>query len=92
MTEFERKVYRAILDIPVGETRSYKWVARKIGKPNASRAVGNALNRNPFAPLVPCHRVIKNDGSPGGFEGGVEKKKRLLERERKIRQCLETRR
>lgn len=91
MTEFEKKVYKAILEIPLGETRSYTWVAQKIGKPGGARAVGNALNRNPFAPVVPCHRVIKNDGSLGGFAGGSEKKKRLLDRERKIRKCLETR-
>ena len=90
MTEFEKKVYRAIIDIPLGETRSYKWVARRIGRPKACRAVGNALNRNPFAPLVPCHRVIKSDGACGGFAGGSKKKQRLIARERSIKRWLES--
>lgn len=84
MTEFERKVYRAVMRIPFGQTRSYKWVAARAGRPRASRAVGNALNRNPFAPYVPCHRVIKSDGSCGGFSSGSKKKKRLLETESRI--------
>lgn len=89
ITEFEKEVYRAILDIPLGETRSYRWVAEKIGRPKAFRAVGNALNRNPFAPAVPCHRVIRSDGATGGFAGGSGKKRRLLARERSIRLWLE---
>jgi O-6-methylguanine DNA methyltransferase len=81
MTEFERKVYDAVRRIPKGQTRSYQWVARAIGRPNAARAVGNALNRNPFAPAVPCHRVIRADGSLGGFAGGTSKKAALLRKE-----------
>jgi O-6-methylguanine DNA methyltransferase len=84
MTEFDKKVYRAILEIPAGETRSYRWVARSIGKPRAARAVGNSLHRNPVAPLVPCHRVIKGDGSLGGFAGGAAKKRELLRLEREM--------
>jgi O-6-methylguanine DNA methyltransferase len=91
MTEFDRKVYRAVLKIPLGETRTYKWVAEQVGAPEACRAVGNALNRNPFAPAVPCHRVIRSDGFVGGFAGGAERKKRLLAREKEIKACLETR-
>jgi len=87
-TEFEKKVYRAILDIPLGETRSYQWVAERIGHPKAVRAVGNALNRNPFAPFVPCHRVVRSNGQVGGFAGGTERKSQLLEREKKIRDIL----
>ena len=82
LTRFQQQVYRAICRIPKGQTRSYGWVAQHIGKPAAARAVGNALNRNPFAPLVPCHRVVRSDGSLGGFAGGPEKKRRLLEAER----------
>ena len=81
LTLFQQQVYRAIYRIPKGQTRSYCWVARQIGNPAAARAVGNALNRNPFAPLVPCHRVVRSDGSLGGFAGGPSKKRRLLEAE-----------
>jgi len=80
-TEFEKKVYRAVSGIPKGEVRSYKWVAKAVGRPKAARAVGNALNKNPYAPIVPCHRVVKSDGSIGGFSKGVGAKKRLLKRE-----------
>ncbi|MGE5308730.1 MAG: methylated-DNA--[protein]-cysteine S-methyltransferase [Deltaproteobacteria bacterium] len=92
MTEFEKKVYKAVMEIPVGETRSYQWVAARIGRPRACRAVGNALNRNPYAPLVPCHRVVKSDGSLGGFAGGSAKKRRLLAMEREIRLWSENKR
>lgn len=88
MTEFEKKVYKAIMQIPVGETRSYAWVAKQVGSPGAVRAVGNALNKNPFAPIVPCHRVIKSDGSLGGYALGLDKKIELLEKERQIKQSL----
>lgn len=84
LTEFEKKVYRAACSIPLGEVRSYKWVALKAGMPKAARAVGNALNKNPFAPFVPCHRVIKSDGSIGGFARGSRAKAKLLKREREI--------
>ena len=78
ISEFDKKVYKAILGIPLGEVRSYSWVAKRIGKPRAQRAVGTALAKNPFAPFIPCHRVVKNDGSLGGYSGGVKKKKELL--------------
>jgi O-6-methylguanine DNA methyltransferase len=84
LTRFQQRVYRAISQIPKGETRSYRWVAEHVGSPTAARAVGNALNRNPFAPLVPCHRVVRSNGSLGGFAGGPEKKRRLLEMERQV--------
>ncbi len=83
LTIFQQQVYRAVARIPRGETRSYQWVAHTIGRPQAMRAVGNALNANPFAPRIPCHRVIKSDGSLGGFAGGVRKKRRLLSAEQK---------
>lgn len=84
LTPFQRAVYRVVCRIPRGQTRSYQWVARAIGRPSAVRAVGGALNRNPFAPRVPCHRVIRADGSLGGFAGGVVKKRQLLQAERAV--------
>ena len=66
-----------------GQTRTYGWVARKLGRPGAARAVGQALKANPFAPTVPCHRVVRSDGSLGGYNGtgGTARKRRMLERE-----------
>ena len=78
---FQKSVLRAIVDIPRGEVRSYQWVAARIGKPKAARAVGNALNANPYPIVVPCHRIIKSDGTIGGYASGVCKKRRLLKRE-----------
>ena len=91
MTEFQKKVYTAVVKIPLGQTRSYKWVAEKIGKPEASRAVGQALNRNPFPLLIPCHRVVQSDKSPGGFRWGTSKKMKLLALEQEMAQWLKTR-
>ena len=79
---FTRSVLEAAMEIPWGETRSYRWIAGKIGKPNAARAVGQALGRNPVPLVIPCHRVIKEDGSLGGFGQGTDWKKRLLGIER----------
>ena len=81
LTDFEKDVYRAVMKIPMGETRSYKWVARQIGSPRSSRAVGNALNKNPYAPYVPCHRVIASDGTLGGYSQGRAKKMKILKKE-----------
>ena len=81
LTAFQKKVYRTVLSIPEGRTRSYKWVARKIGKPHACRAVGQALKKNTYIGLVPCHRVIRSNGSLGGFSKGKTEKKKLLKRE-----------
>ena len=81
MSDFSDKVYAIVSKIPKGETRSYKWVAAKMGRSKACRAVGNALNKNPYIGIVPCHRVIKSDGSIGGFAKGIKKKRRLLESE-----------
>jgi len=88
LSEFQKRVYRAILDIPLGQVRSYSWVAKKIGNPRSARAVGNALNKNPFAPFVPCHRIVKNDGKLGGYSAGIKKKKYLLEKEKQIRESV----
>lgn len=77
-TAFERKVWQTAQKIPFGQTRSYSWIAKQIGNPNAARAVGQALGKNPIPILIPCHRVIQKDGSLGGFSGGIDMKKRLL--------------
>jgi AraC family transcriptional regulator of adaptative response/methylated-DNA-[protein]-cysteine methyltransferase len=66
----------------MGRTMSYSELARRVGKPGAARAVGNAVGKNPFAPAVPCHRVIRSDGSIGGYAFGVAKKRKLLAREK----------
>lgn len=78
VSEFEKKVYKAVSRIPEGEVRSYKWIAQAIREPKAARAVGGALNRNPCPKMIPCHRVIKTDGSIGGYVKGVAAKRRLL--------------
>jgi AraC family transcriptional regulator of adaptative response/methylated-DNA-[protein]-cysteine methyltransferase len=77
-TAFQQQVWRALLAIPYGETRSYAQVATAIGQPNATRAVARACATNPVAVVIPCHRVIRSDGSLGGYAGGVERKERLL--------------
>ncbi len=79
LTYFEKKVLLATYKIPYGEVRTYKHIAKLVGNPNASRAVGNALRKNPFPIIIPCHRVIKSDGSLGGFFSGLDIKKRLLD-------------
>ena len=68
-TPFQRRVWKATREIPYGQVRSYKWVADKIGRPLACRAVGHALADNPLPVIIPCHRVIRSDGKPGGFGG-----------------------
>lgn len=82
-SSFYQAVWRACAEIPKGEVRTYTWIARKIGKPGAARAVGTALGANPFAPLIPCHRVVRTDGSLGGYsgDGGIPTKLRLLREE-----------
>lgn len=80
-TEFQRRVWAALQEIPYGETISYGELARWVGNPKASRAVGLANGRNPVAIVVPCHRVIGADGSLTGYGGGLERKVWLLEHE-----------
>jgi methylated-DNA-[protein]-cysteine S-methyltransferase len=80
-TPFQQNVWRTVRNIPRGETRSYGWVANQLGLPRAARAVGQALGSNPVPIVIPCHRVIGSDGKPGGFGGGVEMKKFLLQLE-----------
>jgi len=83
--DFQQKVWQATRLIPYGETRSYAWVAGQISRPNAARAVGQALGRNPLPVIIPCHRVLSSDGSLGGFTGGLAMKRFLLGIERKNR-------
>ena len=78
-TDFQIKVWNEIKQIPLGEVRTYKQIAESIGHPNSSRAVANACGKNPRPIIIPCHRVIRSDGSIGGYSGeGGEKKKREL--------------
>ncbi len=77
-TDFQRAVWNAAAKIPYGETRSYAWIAKRIGRPKAARAVGQALGANPVPVIIPCHRVITSVGRLGGFTGGLRMKKRLL--------------
>ncbi len=82
-TNFMKADWKALTDIPYGETRSYKQIAEAIGNPKACRAVGMANNRNPIAIVIPCHRVIGADGSLVGYAGGLHLKKFLLDLEQK---------
>ncbi len=88
MTSFARKVYKAVLSIPLGQTRTYKWVAKQAGNSRAYRAVGTILNRNPYPLIIPCHRVIKSNNILGGYRFGQKKKKALLGLERALLECL----
>lgn len=81
-TEFQRRVWAATSAITFGETETYGEIARKIGAPNAARAVGGALNRNPLTIIVPCHRVVGSSGKLTGYDGGVDRKAFLLNLER----------
>lgn len=83
-TEFQRKVWQALSDIRYAETESYGQLARRIGSPSASRAVGLANGRNPISIIVPCHRVIGANGSLTGYGGGMQRKQWLLEHERRV--------
>ncbi len=80
-TDFQLACWRALLQIPYGETRSYADIARAVGRPQGFRAVGMANNRNPIAIVVPCHRVIASDGTLCGYGGGLDVKRKLLELE-----------
>jgi len=77
-TPFQRQVWEETRLIPYGETRSYAWVARQVGKPKAARGIGQAMASNPLPIIIPCHRVIASDGKLGGFGGGLEMKRQLL--------------
>lgn len=81
-TAFQRAVWKAAAEIPYGETRSYAWIALRIKRPRAARAVGSALGANPVPIMVPCHRVISSAGTLGGFSGGLELKRELIDLEK----------
>ena len=85
---FQRQVWRAILRIPYGRVRSYKWVALRVGGARYARAVGHALGSNPVPIVIPCHRVVAQDASLGGFSGGLKTKRRLLALEGTLPQLL----
>ncbi len=91
LTPFAKKVYRVVLSIPLGETRTYKWVAKKAGSGSAYRAVGTILKKNPYPLIIPCHRVIKSNNILGEYALGIDNKKRLLELEKEISGCLANR-
>ena len=82
-TKFQVKVWRYLKKIPVGSTKTYSQVAKAIGKPLAVRAVANAIAKNPYPTQIPCHRVIRSNGSLGGYsgKGGLKTKKKLLKKE-----------
>ncbi len=81
MKTFKEKVYAVVARIPRGKTMTYAEVARRTGNPRAYRAVGNIMHRNPDMKRVPCHRVVRSDGDPGGYARGRSKKIALLKRE-----------
>ncbi len=84
-TPFQQKVWAELCNIPYGQTRTYEDIAKKIGKPTAIRAVAHAIGKNSLPVVVPCHRVIRKDGSLGGYRWGIAKKKKLLALEAKQR-------
>ena len=83
-TPFEKEVWKALTEIPLGETRSYKQIAEALGRPAATRAVARANGKNQIALLLPCHRVIGADGTLTGYAGGLWRKRWLLEHERRM--------
>lgn len=87
---FQLRVWEAALKIPFGSTRSYSWIARRIGSPRALRAVGTALKNNPYPIVIPCHRVIKSNGDIGGYSRGRKVKKKLIQLEQQLKNifCL----
>jgi len=86
-TTFARRVYRTVSSIPLGEVRTYQWVAKKAGNSRAARAVGQLMKRNPYPLIIPCHRVVASKGL-GGYALGVKKKKMLLDLEKEIRRNM----
>ena len=82
-TDFQKKVWNALKEIPYGETRTYGEIAAAVGNPKAARAVGMANNKNPIGIIIPCHRVVGVDGKLVGYAGGMDKKEWLLQLERK---------
>ena len=81
-TDFQKSIWQELINIPYGETRTYKDIAQKISNPKALRAVGTAIGKNPFFLIIPCHRVIRSDGKMGGFAYGLGVKEKLLDLEK----------
>ena len=81
-TDFQKSIWQELINIPYGETRTYKDIAQKISNPKALRAVGTAIGKNPFFIIIPCHRVIRSDGKMGGFAYGLGVKEKLLDLEK----------
>ena len=90
-TDFQKKVWQELVKIPYGETLSHGELAKRIGNPKASRAVGMANGKNPISIIVPCHRVIGKNGSLTGFGGGLDAKKTLLDLEKRIKKIIQNR-
>ena len=85
-SSFQKRVFKAVSQIPFGQRRSYKWVAKEAGRPRAARAVGSILKKNKDLFVVPCHRVVKSDGSIGGYVLGKGVKKMVLDLEKELTQ------
>ncbi|MFO0705904.1 MAG: methylated-DNA--[protein]-cysteine S-methyltransferase [Nitrospira sp.] len=80
-TAFQRRVWRALLRVPYGKVRSYQWLALRVGGPQYARAVGGAVGANPLPIVIPCHRIVAQDATLGGFSGGLPTKRKLLDLE-----------
>jgi methylated-DNA-[protein]-cysteine S-methyltransferase len=89
LTPLQRVVLRTVATVPHGTTRTYGQIAAQIGRPKACRFVGTTLARNPFPVVIPCHRIVRADGSPGSFSGGTELKRRMLALEGRSRRCAQ---
>jgi O-6-methylguanine DNA methyltransferase len=84
-TNFQLRVLEETLKIPLGKVRTYSWIARRLHSPQAMRAVGSALRKNPYPLLIPCHRVVRAEGDIGGYSSGKAVKKKLLEFEKRLK-------
>jgi len=77
-TPLRQLTYKVVAEIPYGQLRSFQWVAKRIGHPGTARFVGTTLARNPYPILIPCHRVVRSDGTPGQFGGGADLKRKMI--------------
>lgn len=91
MTPFARRIYRIVARIPLGQVRTYGWVASRAGSPGACRAVGTLLKKNPWPFIIPCHRVVRSNNILGSYVFGKQAKRRLLKVEAEILKCLTSR-
>ena len=89
-TDFQLRVLEETLKIPFGKVRTYSWIAKRVGSPGAARAVGSVLRKNPYPLFIPCHRVVKSDGTLGRYSGGKGVKRKLIEFEKRMKNifCL----